>query len=291
MVKFSVVIPTYNSAWCIKRSIESVLNQTYRDFEILVIDNYSNDGTFDIINSYQDNRIRVFQIHNNGIIAVSRNMGIREAQGEWLCFLDSDDWWAENKLESCVPYLQENDMIYHDLNIFKKNCIIYRKTAKTSLRKENFIDEMLLKENPIANSSVVIRKQIVDKVGLITEDVRLVTVEDIDYWLRVLQVTSRVEYIALPLGYYWIGNNASRSISHAYAERALLAKYIRYISDKNRLKAKSVLSYKMARTFHLNGLYRICMRYYISCICRCPISRYAVNSFLLTLLCLCGIKK
>lgn len=291
MVKFSVVIPTYNSAWCIKRSLESVLNQTYKNFEILVIDNYSDDGTFSLIKDYRDSRVRFFRIHNNGIIAASRNKGIREAQGEWICFLDSDDWWTENKLESCVPYLQGYDIIYHDLYIFKKDRIIHRNNKKMLLSKEHFMEEILLGENPIANSSVVIRKQIVDKVGFLTEDVRLVTVEDIDYWLRVLQTTSRVKYIALQLGYYWIGNNASRSINHAYAERALLAKFIRYISDKNRCKAKSVLSYKMARTFHLNGLCGICLRYYISCIYRCPISKYAGNSFLLMILSLSGIKK
>lgn len=291
MVKFSVVIPAYNSAWCIRRCLDSVLNQTYKDWEVLVIDNYSEDGTFDIINGYKDSRIRGFQIHNNGIIAASRNKGIKEAQGEWICFLDSDDWWTEDKLESCIPYLQGNDLIYHDLSILKNNLIIYRKIEKVLSQKENLIDEMLLRENPIANSSVVIRKQIIDEAGPLTEDVRFITVEDIDYWLRVLLITSKVKYIPCSLGFYWIGNNASSSIKHAYAERALLAKFIRYVSRENREKAKSILSYKMARIFHLNGYFRKSMRYYINSINKCPMSRNAMKAFLLMFLCLCGIKR
>lgn len=291
MVKFSVVIPAYNSAWCIQRCIDSVISQTYTNWEMIVVNNYSTDATEEIINNYNDNRIHLVNNNNYGIIANSRNKGIILARGEWICFLDSDDWWTPNKLESCLSYLPEYDIIYHDLYTFKANRIVNRKNEKQPLSKDYFMDEMLLGENPIANSSVVIRKQIVDEVGSLTEDVRFVTVEDVDYWLRVLQTTSRVKYIALALGYYWIGNNASRNIKHAYAERALLAKFIRYVSDKNISKAKSVLSYKMARIFHLNGLYRMALKYYIGCIYKWPTNKYSVNSVLLIILSLCGIKK
>lgn len=95
----SIVIPSYNHGKFIGRAIESVLSQTYQTFEVIVIDNHSKDETDKVLNKFRDNRIKVLKIHNKGIIAISRNRGIKEAKGEWVAFLDSDDVWYPKKLE------------------------------------------------------------------------------------------------------------------------------------------------------------------------------------------------
>jgi glycosyltransferase involved in cell wall biosynthesis len=99
----SVVIPSYNHANFIGKAVQSVLDQTYNKYEIIVIDNHSNDGTHEIVASFEKKAIiRMLDINNNGIIAASRNMGISAAQGEWVAFLDSDDSWMPDKLEKTM---------------------------------------------------------------------------------------------------------------------------------------------------------------------------------------------
>ena len=91
----SVVIPTFNRAYCIQRCINSVLNQSYKNLECIVIDNNSNDNSNLIFEQYKDNRLKIYKINNNGIIAKSRNLGISKSKGEVIAFLDSDDWWTK----------------------------------------------------------------------------------------------------------------------------------------------------------------------------------------------------
>lgn len=107
MLLISVIIPVYNSEKTIRATIESVLNQTFLDFELIIINDGSQDSTLDIISSIQDTRIKVFSYPNGGI-SVSRNRGISHASGEFIAFLDHDDLWTPDKLELQLKALQEN---------------------------------------------------------------------------------------------------------------------------------------------------------------------------------------
>lgn len=106
----SVIIPNYNSEKFIAETIESVLAQTYENFELLVIDDCSSDGSAAILEEYakKDSRIRLFRNERNRGAAYTRNVGLREARGKWIAFLDSDDVWLEEKLEKQVAFMQEN---------------------------------------------------------------------------------------------------------------------------------------------------------------------------------------
>ena len=97
---FSIVIPTYNRADLLSRCIDSIIEQTFSDFEIIIVDNYSNDETKELVEQYKsrDTRIKFIQEHNNGIIAHSRNVGVKAAVGEYIAFLDSDDEWKPEHL-------------------------------------------------------------------------------------------------------------------------------------------------------------------------------------------------
>ncbi len=94
----SIIIPNYNKEEFLSICIQSVLNQTYKNFEIIIIDNFSSDRSLDVIKKFIDARINLFQFQNNGIIAASRNFGIKKSNGKYLAFLDSDDYWMKDKL-------------------------------------------------------------------------------------------------------------------------------------------------------------------------------------------------
>ena len=95
----SVVVTTYNRRELLMKTIDSILNQTYKNFELIVVDNYSDYDFLSYLKSFNDERIRSFQNKNEGIIAVNRNFGIKKAKGEYIAFCDDDDIWFPKKLE------------------------------------------------------------------------------------------------------------------------------------------------------------------------------------------------
>ena len=133
----SIIVPTYNREDDLRRALRSVFAQTFIDWEVLVVDNHSIDNTDSLIRSFNDPRIKLFKIHNHGIIASSRNLGLKQASGQYIAFLDSDDWWLPKKLEVSVKRLTEGaDIVYHDMYFVtnpNKN-FYWRKTRGRNLK-------------------------------------------------------------------------------------------------------------------------------------------------------------
>jgi len=185
----SVITPTYNRGELFKETIQSVLNQTYHNFEYIIIDDGSTDNTKEIVQSFQDKRIKYINQQHVGTPASGRNNGIRIAKGEYIAFLDSDDVWFPQKLEIQLNEFQKNAEIL----ILATNGIIiplqpYRKYL--SIKKDlvvSFRDLIINKKNPIINSTVLIKRTAIEAVGLIDEEPFLRASEDFDYWLRVLK--------------------------------------------------------------------------------------------------------
>ena len=101
---FSVIVPTFNRSKLLRRAIQSVFQQTYDNWELIIIDNYSEDNSLEVISSFDQSKIKLLQIKNNGVIGTSRNLGIKNAKGNYLAFLDSDDWWKKNKLQTSLSF-------------------------------------------------------------------------------------------------------------------------------------------------------------------------------------------
>ena len=101
----SIIMPNYNSEKYIKATIKSVLAQTYQNWELLFVDDCSSDTSLGIANAFQDERIRIFSMKENGGAALARNKAIEEAKGRWIAFLDSDDLWTSDKLEKQITYM------------------------------------------------------------------------------------------------------------------------------------------------------------------------------------------
>ena len=112
----SIIMPSWNTGRFIAESIESVLHQTYQNWELLIVDDCSTDDTDVVVESFKDSRIRYLKNEKNSGAALTRNRAIREARGEWIAFLDSDDLWQPEKLEKQVAFMKEHDYVftYHD---------------------------------------------------------------------------------------------------------------------------------------------------------------------------------
>jgi glycosyltransferase involved in cell wall biosynthesis len=130
----SIIMPSFNSSRLINKSIDSVIKQTYKNWELIIVDNFSSDNTEQIIQDYKNPNIIFYKNNNHGIVAHSRNIGIQYAKGSILAFLDSDDWWVETKLEKCVHYFKNGfDFVHH--NLFIVNNINFKRIKKVFLLK------------------------------------------------------------------------------------------------------------------------------------------------------------
>jgi glycosyltransferase involved in cell wall biosynthesis len=228
----SVIIPTYNRNKKLKRALESVINQSYFKWEVIVVDNYSNDGTQEMIKKFNNPKIQFYKFFNKGVIAASRNFAIRKSKGTILAFLDSDDWWTEDKLYYSNKYFNKGyKFLYHDMRIKKKNQFFTRKIGYCRNLAVNQFED--LKENgpAFATSSVIIEKKLFSKVKLFNENKKYVSWEDFDAWLRVSKVYNNFHKIDKSLGFINIDDenylNSRRVISNLTEFKKL------YLNDKD----------------------------------------------------------
>jgi glycosyltransferase involved in cell wall biosynthesis len=218
-VKFSIIVPTFNSAKYVAECISSILSQSCQNFEIILIDNFSTDKTIEVVKQFNQNKIKIFQKRNFGIIAASRNFGISKASGEYLAFLDSDDFWYPEKLQVCETSLGNCDMICHLLDG------AHKKNQTKNKNKITFL-QLFLRGNCIATSSVIVKKSLIKKFGQFDEERDLVTAEDYDLWLRLLKNQAVVEIINQNLGFYrQHENNTSGYKQYSMALSFLLKKW------------------------------------------------------------------
>lgn len=138
----SIIMPSYNTAKYIEESVNSVLAQTYTNWELIIVDDCSNDNTMEILSRYNDKRIRVFQNEVNSGAAVTRNKALLEAKGKWIAFLDSDDLWVPDKLEKQLKFMQSNGYVFSYTNY---ECVDERtRSLGTYVTGPNMVDWKML---------------------------------------------------------------------------------------------------------------------------------------------------
>ena len=195
MPKVSVIITTYNRAQFLTEAIESVLNQSYQDFELIIIDDGSDDNTKEVLKPYQD-RLSYFYQKNSGI-SKSRNEGLSNAQGEYIAFLDSDDLWKRRKLEKQVGFLEKDEkhqMCYTDEIWIRSGVRVNPK--KVHSKFSGWIFQHCIPLCIISLSSAVMERKLFDQIGLFDEG--LPACEDYDLWLRASLITP-IHFIPEPL--------------------------------------------------------------------------------------------
>jgi glycosyltransferase involved in cell wall biosynthesis len=178
----SIIIPTYNRAWIVRDAIDSVLGQTYADFELIVVDDGSTDRTPQILDAYGD-RLRVIRQANQGVSA-ARNRGIGESSGPLIALLDSDDLWLPGKLSVQVDFFRKHPaaLICQTDEIWIRNGLQVN-PGKRHRKPSGMIFERSLELCLVSPSAVMFRRELIEKVGLFDES--LPACEDYDLWLRV----------------------------------------------------------------------------------------------------------
>jgi predicted SAM-dependent methyltransferase len=204
MACVSVIIPTFNRFPLLCRAVDSVLNQTHGDVEIIVIDDGSTDDTPTLF-PRQFSSIQYVKVEHSGLPAVARNAGIRLAKGELIAFLDSDDHWLPNKLSQQVSVFHEHPTV----GLVCSNAFVVRqheeKPSQPYLKDDQghsgLVLPGLLEDNFIITSTAMVRRSTLEHVGLFCEDRALRAVEDYDLWLRVAS-QSTIVYLEALLAVY-----------------------------------------------------------------------------------------
>lgn len=183
MSKVSIIIPTFNRAAFLEKAVSSVLEQTFTDFELFVIDDGSTDNTQSILSKFTDKRLKVITQNNQGVSS-ARNLGIRHSNGAYLAFLDSDDYWLTNKLERQMQYFSDNPecVIQQTQEIWIRHGKRVNQMKKHA-KPRGDIFEASLKMCMITPSSVIMHHTVLEDVGLFDES--LPACEDYDLWLRI----------------------------------------------------------------------------------------------------------
>lgn len=182
----SIIMPTYNHAAYVREAVRSVQTQTYENWELLVQDDGSTDGTREFFHELPEPRIRYEWQPNSGLPAIARNRAISRASGELIAFLDSDDLWLPNKLERQVLALDRNPgagMVYCRTEIFDAHGV--RGIAPVERSPSGNIFDALLRGNFISNLTVMIRGEVLRKTGSLSERREIRAVEDYELWMRV----------------------------------------------------------------------------------------------------------
>lgn len=194
MPLISVVIPVYNGEKTIRETVGSVLNQTFSDFELIVVDDGSKDQTLEILSSILDPRLKVLTYPNAGV-AATRNRGFSQSSGELISFLDADDLWTPEKLEAQLKALQENPqaaVAYSWTNFFDESGQFLHPGSHCTY-KGNVYPKLLLNDFLESGSNPLIRRQALLEVGGFDET--LSNAHDWDMWLRL---AARYHFVVVP---------------------------------------------------------------------------------------------
>lgn len=215
MLPISVVMPVYNGEKYIKKTIESILSQTYSNFELLIIDDCGNDKSMEIVRNTNDNRIRIITNEQNMGIAYSRNVGIKNARGKYIALMDDDDLAPLDRLMLEYNYLEKHkdiDAVGGRYCIINENDEIVEYSPDT-LQNPKYIKANLLFYDPIGNGSMMFRKSIVDEYDILFRDDCL-GMEDYLFWIEFSKYGNITNLKDIML--YWRhiqGNETSRVVS------------------------------------------------------------------------------
>lgn len=227
----SVIIPLYNKEKAVRATLESVLAQTYTDFEVIVVDDGSKDNSLEVAQSIEDSRLRAIHKENGGVSS-ARNRGIREAKGEYIALLDGDDLWEPIFLEEMVKMIHD----FPEAGMWGVNTAFIREGKYYKWEQgmgdgyrgyvENYFGTQ--HNDLFCSSSVVIRREVFEVAGYFDE--RICASEDLDMWYRVI--------LHYPIAFYdkvlvYYNQDADNRAAHDTGKRFPLTKDIKYYFDKH----------------------------------------------------------
>lgn len=244
----SAVIPTYNRQQKVVRAIDSALAQTYTNMEIVVVDDCSTDGTARYLQERYGEKIRLISLSTNVGGAQARNVGVENARGALIAFLDSDDQWGNSKIARQVDMVHQQDVgvVYTGMyRLNKRNDILGLNTPRFS----GAIGRALLHENVVSStSSVLVRKDLFVKVGGFNR--RLRSCDDWDLWIRLARVTTFGCLTEFLVSHYIDGEDRL-SFNPRYRAHDLLYMYEKYVKVSGTARGRANIFYKLGHAFYL----------------------------------------
>lgn len=261
-------MPAYNAAKTIQESIDSILKQTYPEWELIIVNDCSTDKTTEIVESYiqNDHRIKLIPHERNLGLSAARNTGAKHASGNYIAFLDSDDLWFPDKLKEQILYHQKHPEIlisHTDLNSFNENGILKRpwNSFMTGNRvKQGNLLPTLYYKNVIGVLTVMMTRQLFEEMKGF--DVSLWTFEDQDLWIRIAEKGKRFGYVNKVLASYRISpNSLSRTLGkYKRAHKKLIKKYSSHNLNKNIILGNYYRSF--ATVYFKRGNYKLANLYF-----------------------------
>lgn len=209
----SVVVPTFNRAQLLSETVISILGQTFQKFEIIIVDNMSEDGTETYVRGLDDPRIRYYRNPNNGTIAINRNFGIRQARGKYVAFCDDDDLWLPEKLQKQLTHFSAEGISCVATDYIPIGDMNFINKSLQFLPREEYRDftykEILLPFNPVVTSSTLVRRDCLLEEGGFDESPEFQFIEDWELWLR-LSRKSKIRILADVLLKYRMSHKEGR---------------------------------------------------------------------------------
>jgi len=251
--KISVVIATHNHAHFLPECLASVMNQTYKDYEVILVNNGSTDNTEEVVRQLAWNKLRYHYQNDTGSVAGPRNIGIRLAKGEYVAFLDSDDLWYREKLEKAADVLEKNPdivLLSHDLYLVKSGR--EKKLLPSGpLKKDMF--KLLLIKNSIVGSATIVKKSEMIEIGGFDETNNCIHVADGDAWLKLAYLGKKFYFINEVLGEYrFHGSNLSLDFETLlFNERLIIDKHFKNLKGYHPLYIKLLYLNRLS-TIHFN---------------------------------------
>lgn len=259
MVSVTVVIPTYNRANLLRRAVDSVVAQTFRDLELIIVDDGSSDGTGEAVQAFRDPRVVFLRHSTNRGAPAARNTGIRHARGRYVAFLDADDEWLPRKLEVQLQLFRETDLPRLGL-VTSYAFSAYegrRKVLAPSSRRprRGWLFEELLQRRPVipwATSGLLVRQEALDESTMFDES--LPAAQDWDFVLRISQ-RWQIDCTQEPLYIRHFHGGPSiteeRGTAHIVAAERILEKYFPLMEKRPRVLARTY--YGLARRYYRAG--------------------------------------
>jgi glycosyltransferase involved in cell wall biosynthesis len=285
----SIVIPTYNHAPMLQRALATVVEQTYQNWNAIVVNNFSMDDTLEVVAAFNDPRIQCVNFRNNGVIGASRNEGIALATGKYVAFLDSDDTWFPTKLEKCVEILESgSDLVCHAeywIDESRKSRLVAYGPSEAATHHN-----LIYKGNRISTSATVVRAALLKEVHGFDVSPELISTEDYDLWIRLAAKSDKFAFISEPLGeYHRHDNNVSANIEkHLAAELALLAKHFsantRFENMVARRRRKALAYYGAGRSLHRTRNHFLALQKYSRSLVIWPLSLRLYAAVMLSLM-------
>ncbi|GAA4238220.1 glycosyltransferase family 2 protein [Postechiella marina] len=261
---FSVVIPLYNKEKYILKTLESVINQTFIDFEIIVINDGSTDGSLNQVKKIKDSRLFTYSQENHGLSA-ARNVGIKKAKSNYIALLDADDLWCEDYLQTIFNIIKRDNT----LKIIATAAETCKENTKINLRAEVFNENQIvtlsnyfsLKRNIFTPSSLVIKKNIFESIGFFDDKINYG--EEEDFFIRCFSLYHITHYKSAKV-YYLTGIEGQLTSPNQETKR-IIPDYTKYLTNKNEHKLKPyidfiyyklVVLYKMEKNDVLVNFYK-----------------------------------